>query len=519
MRDRKWRLLQLLVERLPPFVSHYAGTHQQYVADFIDVVRHVDVRIPSTRNHFTEAANAFLEKYIIQEPGYGISEYWTLPFFWFVGGFLRRAIDFLEAKDNFNHFLQISYDLLHGTENSEGVFTFLKQGLALSDNRWEQLQFQAHEYHLPLSPDELNMVQLLYRILPDLKYTNLSISTIEGLFRQHGASTKQIQSIADFSKRQGLYFSSLVNWPRLGVEEFELTLKTTPKTELKDVLDFTDHLNSVLTESRIYTPWQESKDERTFVGILRVPLGHEHATRSFLMEKQEIGIVRSFRLAKVLERMKSFSLTTYISNEGFQRFTTQEIWQTLGELMDGKGQPAKSLNEILPDPDFFILRYIPGKQIPLTHEFARIRDDAVKQIDLAHSPPSFATRNPALLNALQQRGALILSLTLSNLVKSIGLSPFQYLQLPNLPAAQLKNLLRFALESYVNRTSHGVNVITKVPPLVAKVFHTPGWAPSRRSSIFEVVSAHKKTWVGPQYLDAINQRWTTPVTLKDYVDS
>jgi hypothetical protein len=518
MRDRKWRLLQLLVERLPPFVSHYEGTHQQYVADFIDVLQHVDVHVPSTRTQFAETAATYLEKYCTQTTGFWHSEYQILPFLWFTCDFLRATIDSLQLKDNFHHFLQLCYGLLHGAEGTESVFSFLSRGLVLTENNWEKLQFQTFDLQRPLNSDELAMVRLLFRVLPDLKYTSISIPTIEGLFRQHGASTRQIQSVADFSKQQGLYFDLLVNWPRLGVEEFELTLKTPADTDFKDILDFSNPANSILTESRIYTPWQPSKSEKTFVGLLRIPSGHEHALHTFLMEKQENGIITSFRIEKVLEMIKTFSLTTYVPNEGFQRFTTQEIWQILGGLMDGKGKPAQSLDEVSPDPNFFILRYVPGNQINLTHEFAHLRESAVKPIDLAHSPPSFPARDQTLLNSLQQKKVLILSLRLSNLVKAVGLSPFQYLQLPNLPATQLKSLLSFALESYIRRTVHGVNVFTHVPSPVAKVFHTPGWAPSRRSGIFEVVMAHRPSWVNPRCLNAINQQWDTPIELQDYME-
>ncbi|MFW9855920.1 MAG: hypothetical protein ACFFFG_12755 [Candidatus Thorarchaeota archaeon] len=518
MRDRKWRLLQLLVERLPQFVPHYDGAHQQYVADFINLLQHVDVRVPSTRNQFVTAASIYLEKYCTQTTGRWISEYQTLPFLWFVHIFLERAIDLIEVKDNFHQFLQLCYGVLHGNDENNGVFTFLRQNFALSDNRWEELQFHAYEYQRPLSTDELGMVRILYSVLPHLKYTDLSIPTMKGIFRQHGASLKQIKSIADFCKRQGLFFRLNVNWRRVGVDEFEIILKTPLDTEFKDIFDFTDPANSILTESRIYMPWQQSAEEKTFLGFLRIPLGHERALSSFLTEKKMRGLVRCFSLEKVEESMLTYSLGTYTSQVGFKEFRTQEIWQSLGELMDGKGQPAESLNEIPSDSGFFVVRYPSGERISLTHEFIHLRNVIGKQISISGLPPSLTTHDQSLLDELQQKGGLILYMSLANMVNTIALSAFQYLKLPHLPADQLKILLNFAPQSSIYRTANGVSVFTRVPPPVAKVFHTPGWAPNRQSSIFEVVMAHQPSFVSPRSLDVVQQRWITPIVFQEYLE-
>lgn len=501
------RFMETILSQLPNYVTNYPPSDQIVLNEFLSVLQSYEVDTQAARKQLLESFQRFNNKYRNSE------KFWSLPFLWFVESYFQNAYNLLSvASFHADDFYEYFVKQLRGDSDTHGVFQLVSKGTPLTDFAWEQLQYACNRLSVPLTSEELHVLEIVHTLCMEIGIKALNQSYIKNYFLNRAKSpTLSRKLVGLFSRLDSnwlLYFYT----PAFDLELLFFHFQLSESTFLEDIIDFHDPTNTTLCYSNIY--WIRGF-HNTYCGILFVPTKFVESLRKYLQQCERLGQLILYELTKIDTSHLSVSLFLYQATKGW-RNPTQTDWRRLVPILKTQNPRKKRIKHfsfyLSPpfnkfwhhnqshNPSQIIALYC---KIPRRFSFQELPlGSHNSQITMRLSKPEIK-----LLRELYLQKTLHVCFLSLRLISEFSLDNY-WITLPKMPLDQLSRLLAWLPSSYLYLTETNIHIWTFLTSKLAQWLRTDlEW------SVMPIVENHNPKNLVFDWYDLKTQQWKAPLVL------
>ncbi len=499
-RENMKRYIKLITKQLPNFITKYPTEDQIFLNQFIEPLQYND-EADFKRNKLAQRYQ-FARKFFTEH-----ELYLSNPFFWFVDSYFENVEISLRVSDfHADFFYDYLLSILRGTTGQyDGVFQLLKDNIALSDLRWEELQYTSAKIHIPLQSQELDIIKSVYELLKTHPLQILKPRRLRSvLLNQH--------EFPRLSSRLPKLFTLLnakwTVWPQysaFGIESFVMYLKINRKSTLLDILDFQREKQSIISTSTVYSIRQT---ENEYTGFLHLPHGSENLLISHLEKKRKNGELQDFSISKIIENHWTYSLAQYQVESGWKELN-KSAWSGLVHLIRLKTLPRRRKH--------IEFEYItPRREKEWTY---RNLEDPLLAIELVCKKnifdysdlltETYTSKEFEILKELISKHSIFVDFFPYRLCAEYSLDLY-LIKAPKISLYQLKRLLELLPTARIAMTVDNSYIFTYLTNVMAQKIHSDlGW------QLFPLLPAHNAAKRTLDMFDNESIQWRLPKILVD----
>jgi hypothetical protein len=504
------KFIKTVVNQLPSYINQYQSDDQKLLNKFIAILQKCESQPDRARSLLIDELLSFYQNIR------GSDIYYNTAFLWFLDSYIENANLLLSVAD-FHAEDYYAYLAKHLRTNSDlkGAFQLIKEQVALTDLRWELLQYACVEPP-ELTLKEYDILNIIIRLIEKEGIRSLNPSFIRSKIQQETSS--------NISKRLDRFLNPIqaewvlwFNTQAFGIEEYKFRISLTGYDSFSQIFDFNDPMNTTLCRSPINA---DRNSPKTYIGIFKVPDHLEHEFLKFLQNHETNGNISIHEYDRITDKKISTSYNLYKVNSGWRNIKTSE-WRRI------KNSYTNNYNseDKLTTPSFFLSppfnphwnfrKHTNAERaieiygnIPDTFSFNTLPFGVVHS---SHLP--FTIREKAHLKELYNNHVVNVYFQAIRLQNSFSLDYYD-IQFPKIPLECLKDLLSYLpfcnlyfSESYLSiwarltpdiasSISHNLNA--KITSLI------PINAPQPRTS--DYFSFQDLKWNNPKIIDKKKER-------------
>ncbi len=511
LRDNLQYSIQTILDQLTDYIPMYSQKDQIHLNEFIRVLHHYK-EADYDRKNLAQRYQDFRHEVLNAE------QYLRLPFYWFVGTFLKNAHLLLNvSKFHANPFYEYIIHILRGNSQKNGVFQMIRHIKPLSDLVWEELQQESDKFLVPLTSTQFEILKAVYSCISDEGIYALDPQKLK-ISIQHQVrfprKTKPLPEIKRlFSLLEGQWFirfSSLA----FGLERLFFHFQLEESISLKEIFDFQNPNNTVLCMSDVF---EVRRSPRTYLGIFYIPTHELNDFKNFVLAKDEEGFLILNDLQRINTKWSSISLNRYQPKTGWSELSPTEMQQIALSLKSKKPRKrSKNRLSLYIPPPFNLNWYY--HQHPLPQNIIRFFSNN-PNIGYSFSNLPLGVTNDRKKKILSTTEIGLLKQLYYNQVIHIGFVPwrlvyedsidFYSINLPKIRDYQLERFLNIPLYSEIHETDKNIKIWVRLPPkLIQWIEDELNW------EIFPLLLHHFPFDPDIHWFDSERLRWKTPEFLK-----
>ncbi|MFX1514757.1 MAG: hypothetical protein ACFFC6_00465 [Promethearchaeota archaeon] len=493
------RFLKTILNQLPAHVEQYIAQDQELLNDFLSVLQHHE-EAEFQRKKLSKR----FERYIKSISG--TDQYLQTPFLWFSFTYFSNARLLLSvSRFHANLFYEYLVKHLRGNNGNPGVYRLVCENTPLSDLTWEQLQHESNKLIVPLTEDQLQILNTVYSFTKEAGIYSLDPQKLrEAIVKQVSfpRNQKPFDELKRFftrvNGRWALHFFSHV----FGLDRLNIQIELQESTSLEEIIDFNDTENTVLTISDVFEVRGQAEN---YIMTLYVPIqAVDCLERYFLNREKERSLILK-DMSRVITTNISASLNQYKANVGWIEPTQTQI-QRITRILRSTRPPNSKLFYHPPFNNHWDF-----KQHPLPVEIIKLYSN----IPLDYSYSNLPLNNHQDLTHLTRKEIGLLKQLYYNRVVYTGFVPWRLvyefsldlygINLPKIPFIQLQQFLILIPFSQIYFTEKLIHIRARVTPkLVRWIERDLEW------TIFPIIRKQYRLDLEFNWFDSELLQWRTP---------
>ncbi len=503
------RFIKTIIEQLSPHIEMYPPADQNLLMDFLSVLQHYE-EADYNRNKLSQRFEEYNKKVL------GTDQYLQTAFLWFTFNYFWNAIPLLNIS-KFHGDLLYEYLVKHlrGSPTTPGVYGLVRGNIPLSDLAWEQLQYESNKLLIPLTENQLRIINSVYSCIEETGVYALDPHKLRSMIVKRVDFPKNIKPSDElnrfFIRMEGRWSFRFFS-PALGLDRLIFNVQLQESTSLEDIIDFQNPENTVLCVSDIYSA---RNLPNTYFGNLLVPTQDIEQLESHLQQRENQGELILNKLLRITTTRTSVSLNHYQANSGWFRLSPTKM-RRLTSLLKSKHPKKRQmksyslfLSSSFNDHWFY-------DQHPLSIEiiklYSRIPDD--------FTYPYLPLRSNAQDSTALTRAEIgLLKQLICNKVVYIEFVPWRVVYefsldiycilLPKIPLFQLKRFLLLIPYSEIHYTENNICILARLTPkLVRWIENDLNW------TVISIIRIHQRQNLDFNWFDLVKLQWKTPNVLK-----
>ena len=321
------KMIKTVLDKLPPLIEKYSSEEKVLLDEFVEILKNFE-QAEVKRTELVNNYDNYTQKLL------GSKKYLHTPFLWFTVAYIQKV----KLTLNWDNFQAESYyeylaKFLRKDKSYHGVFELIRKQTALTDIKWEQLQYASIKMLKPLTEEQIRIIKGNFSIIKRLGIYALDPRTIKKELSLMFPKGKKIDKfLSAFFENLESQWSLNFHSPAFGIERFFVHIKGSRVT-IDDIINFQDDKNTVLCLSEIYSV-RGNPDE--YLGILDVPKQDINLLTDFLRENEQKSTFELKEIAHIKTSFRGFSLERYSANEGWQKIGRLEFGKFKRRIEEGK---------------------------------------------------------------------------------------------------------------------------------------------------------------------------------------
>ena len=497
------KMIRTVINQLPLYIQQYSSADQRLLTEFLSILGYfeeAEYKRTYLINRLVEYNNTLL----------GTKIYLHTPFLWFSRAYLQKAQQILSRTDfHAQSFYEYLAKQLRTSKKQPGVFELIRKNTSLIDLAWEQLQYKSRLMLVPLSDNQYEMIQKMFRLVK-----NDAIRTLDPqLVRKHlipdlskGFTTKR--DIFNFFTMLESIWQINYHSPAFGLSRlfYHIRMNDLP---FEEIIPCHDSRNTVLNMSDIFTVRNASMD---FIGVLYVPSHDINLLEEYLKIQEQKGVLKLKKLSVILTTRRSISLDLYKAGEGWSKIKSSYLNQIANEIKNTKTVSLFGDNNgnYLSSP-FNPTWHFDQHQLP--DEIIKLYCEISPQYTFSDLLLESETRNINSIHSLKNKG--LLRQLFYNNVMNVDWIPWQmvydyslqyyWIILPKIDIKQIESLLRISPLSSANLSKENIFLWAYLTPETAQ------WIKEQFNWEVYTVTQYMSPWRAQyNWFDGNKLKWITP---------
>ncbi len=349
------RFILTILEKLPSFIAKYPKEDRIFLKDFVNVLQFHEVEKYENRMLFSGRSEAFIEKYYFQH-----ERYYELPYLWFAIDYFGIANRILSAEgfhaDQFNQYL-IRH--LRGDSKTQGVFGLVRDTTPLNNLKWEILQYSCNKFTVPLTRDQLLILETVFSLIPKAGLKNLTQQRLKSAVANRRKKEQKDRRKKQRKSQEVRKLVTLLNakWKirlypsAFGLDRLYFHFQLNETAKISEILGFKDPANTTLNSSVIY----RELDFNNYLGILFLPTKMLKPMEIYLNQCEDQRRIKLVDVTKVLDIQISKSLSLYKAGKGWRDINSKERRKLTQNLKNKKKINQNSHKPFIVSPRFYSL--------------------------------------------------------------------------------------------------------------------------------------------------------------------
>ena len=374
------------------------------------------------------------------------SEYLVTPFLWYTVSVSENAITNLSISRF--HALEFYKFLLYQLRE---LHQLIKKGTKLSSHKYDHLQAKCEKSDFTLTSDEFEMLKTTYSAIEGDKSESLGSRYIKKKIKENMTISSKHKRESEVSR-----FYTLIGgkwWFQFKSSSFGLTrvffhIQLTKQIGLKQIIDFNDSENSVLSLSNVYRVLNTNSE---YIGTLLVPnrdIGNLH---DYFKQCEHNNDVKIKEFSIITQKRRSTAFTLYRPDKGWQELPVNKrksLHQTLYTNEDDMRLSNDQKNNMIQITDPVISKHWSFTEYPYPLEIIKLYCKSPDQFTYTQLPfdkilekkeKRFSLAEIGILRYLINKKALEIGFTPWRLIYNHSVKDY-CIKLPNIP---LKRLVHF----------------------------------------------------------------------------
>ncbi len=499
-RENMKRYIKVITNQLPKYILKYSTEDQLFLNKFIEPLRFSE-EANYKRNDLARRYREVREFFIRHE------FYISSPFFWFVDTYFENAeVSLRSSSFHADLFYDYLLPILRGTAGQDdGVFQLLKDGIPLTDFKWENLQYKSAKLHIPLKSYELDIIKAVYAQLRSKPLNILKPRRVRSNILSHFELAKLSSNLPKLFTILNSRWTVWPNYPAFGIQSFFFHFHLSNRMTLDQIIDFQAKSNGILTTSSVYST---RGFENQYLGIMHIPEGSNQSLFSYLEKKKEERHLSEILLVPITENRWTYSLAQYQTESGWQTLN-RSSWMGKVRLMKLKALPRRrkeiELEFVTPSMD----QKWNFRQLDNPHTAIELvcKKNIFEYSDLLSE--IYTPKELDLLNFLIKKKALFIDFFPYRLGAEYSLD-YYLVEIPRISFYQLKRLLELIPSTRIASTSDKYYIFAYLSPTMVQQINTDlEW------SLYSLLPTHT---AAPRTLDMFNMKllkWQLPKILAE----
>lgn len=305
------RIIKTIIEQVSAYIGQYPPHDQLLLTEFFSILQYYEEADYQRRrlSHRLEEYNKRIE---------GTDKYLQTAFLWFVYTYFSNA-NLLLNISKFHAILFYEYLAKHlrGSNGTLGVYRLIREKTPLESLAWEQLQYESNKLLIPLTEDELQILNTVYSLIAETGVYILDPHKLRAAIVKRVSFPKKLKPTTElnrlFTRMDGRWYIRFVS-PAFGLTRVFFQMELNESITLEDIIDFQNPDNMVLCVSDVY----RARDApNTYIGLLLAPTNNINSLENYFKncEHQRDLTLKEFN--KITVRSIHFSLTQYQANVGW----------------------------------------------------------------------------------------------------------------------------------------------------------------------------------------------------------
>lgn len=327
--------MKTILSQLPTYIEKYTLPDQVFLNDFLSILRYYEVDTQQARWQLLERFKKFVDKY--RSSG----QMWDLPFLWFTESYFTNASKLLRvASFHADDFYEYLVKHLRGDSDVSGVFKLIRNGVTLTDLKWEQLQYASNRLSVPLTSEELHALEAVHELYMETGIKALDQKYIKNIIINRVKSPTLSKKLVNlFSRVDSTWLLQFYN-PAFDIEELFFHFQLSKSTSLEEIIDFKNSNNTILCRSRVY--WIRGF-HNMYCGVFYVPLKFVESLEKYLHTCQRRGQLILHELTKLTNPRICVSLFLYQAIKSWRNPTVTDRYR-LGLMLKTQRPRKKRIN-------------------------------------------------------------------------------------------------------------------------------------------------------------------------------
>ncbi|MFX0172985.1 MAG: hypothetical protein ACFE9L_13815 [Candidatus Hodarchaeota archaeon] len=497
------RLIDTILDHTQTYIVKYSPEDQHILNDFLNVLKayHVD-KISSRTNLLT-----LFTEYIQKQQGK--NEYLKIPFLWFSVYYFDRARLLLSVAD---FFAKEFYGYL--AKQLKSFFQLIQKGTLLSDeDAWERLQYECSNIRVPLSAEELQVLESVYSLIQENEFHALNPSWIKASKIKNISIPNLSRRLANFYKLYDTKWYLLYYPPAFGLERLYFHFQLTENTSMNEIIDFHNSHNTVLCASYVHTV---RGFPNSYIGLLNVPVQFATKLENYLQGCERQGKMVLHELTKVNQFQWTSSMALYQERKGWSNLSRSKWHQLVQSLKLPHPRKRRTRFEsFFQTPPFnsnwqYRRHTHPSRIIKfycdIAEEFSF--DELSSELINKKQTNKSAPNEFELLKELIHKGVVHCGFRSYQLEYEWALDAY-WVKIPQLTDNQLKRLLQWLPFSELYHSEHNIYLRVRLPlEFVQRIKKDLNWV------IIPIIRHHYPLKLQFEYYDPKTHQWICPAILR-----
>ncbi|MFX0141034.1 MAG: hypothetical protein ACFFDN_45770 [Candidatus Hodarchaeota archaeon] len=494
--QNRWkRFMEIVLSQIPSLLIHYSPLEQKFLNEFLNVFQNYEVNTQNKRQTLLNHFDRYTKEYLPQKI------YFDTPFLWFTVSFLENASQLLSIPEFYlNRFYK------YFKQNLRKFFNFVKERVPLNDVKWEKLQYECNKLSMPLSYEELRVLELTYIHVFEAGRNALYFDRLKQYINTQMMITKNSRFLENLFIRLNAKWYPQFSSSFFGLEQLYFHLQLSESVTLLDIIDFQNKANTTLCASRIY---QIRNFPRMYTGILIIPSKNIQNLIEYLQQKERQGEIFLHYISKISDSRITGSLASYEAEKGWQTLSTnklQNLKKQLSSTTYRGGSTPRPLFLTKPfNQSWSCFNHPQTEQIInlyLDLPFFFSSKDLLRKAGCRNQIPHLN-----LLKDLFEKQVVFLSFFPSRMINSFSLYKY-WLNIPLIPFKQLLRLLYYLPSAHVFFTEDNIQIWTRLDHELQQWFKN-----DLKWSVHQILRLRNPNPLLKAFFDKNDQTWRTPLIL------
>ncbi|MHA2248157.1 MAG: hypothetical protein ACXADY_24625 [Candidatus Hodarchaeales archaeon] len=333
------RFIRVILTQVPKYIDNYSTSEQELLSKFLVVLQNYEADTSEARRKFIENWNIYKKEFIMPTTLNYTNDYSSMPFLWFVESYFERATELLDvALFHADEFFEYLAKHLRGSSETGGFFQLVRNCTPLTDNKWENLQYESIKLTVPLTLEEVHVLEQCYSYVREAGISAFNPRNLRTAITKEVKTPKISKKIPQLLERVHAMVGLSWYYPAFDLARVYVNFQLSESTSsIEDIVDFNDPENRVLRCSDLY----KVRDYKNlYLGVMVVPSHLVDSLTTYLQECEHSGKLILHECTMVEVDHMSSSLNYYDPGKGWHEWTLLE-YARLIEQLKGKKKRGK----------------------------------------------------------------------------------------------------------------------------------------------------------------------------------